>query len=271
MSDGTTEALARLEEILRGIDGLAVAVSGGVDSVTLGAVAARILGERAAIYHAVSPAVPAEATQRVRAIAAARGWQLHVVDAGEFASEDYLRNPVDRCFHCKSHLYAALAGLAGVALASGTNVDDLSDYRPGLQAAKHFAVRHPYVEAGIDKAMVRRIAREEGLGEVAELPASPCLSSRIETGIRIHAPVLSLVDALESELRRDGRWRDVRCRVRKQGLVIELDEAALAVLDAPARVALESRIAAFLAARGHAEPFGVAPYRRGSAFLRETA
>jgi uncharacterized protein len=150
--------LAALDRTLDGIGPVAVAVSGGVDSLTLARAAARRLGAGATMFHAVSPAVPPEATARTRALAERYGWRLEVIDAGEFDDPDYLRNPVNRCFHCKWNLYDSIARHTAATIVSGTNTDDLGDFRPGLEAASRRGVRHPYVESGIDKALVRAIA-----------------------------------------------------------------------------------------------------------------
>ena len=131
---------------------------------------------------------------------------------------------------------------------SGTNLDDLGDYRPGLEAARQHGARHPFVEAKVDKAMVRALAAELGLGDVAELPAAPCLSSRVETGIAIEAPVLKMIEAAEILLRDGLSPRTVRCRVRRAGIVIELDAAALAAITPAAEAALSAQIAALAAA-----------------------
>ena len=139
------------------------------------------------MFHAVSPAVPEEATERVKRLAATQGWRLRIVDAREFADENYLANPVDRCFFCKTNLYGCIARHIDAQILSGANLDDLREYRPGLEAAKRHSVRHPYLEAEIDKRAVRSLARELGLGALSELPAAPCLSSRVETGIAIRA------------------------------------------------------------------------------------
>ncbi len=110
---------------------------------------------------------------------------------------------------------------------SGTNTDDLGDYRPGLRAAAEHGVRHPFVEADISKPMLRQIAPLVGLAALAELPSAPCLSSRIETGLAIEPPALGLVHAVERLLAGRVAPATVRCRVRREGLVVELDEAAL--------------------------------------------
>jgi uncharacterized protein len=260
--------LERLRAILAAMPSVAVAVSGGVDSLTLATAAHAALGERARMHHAVSPAVPPEATARTQALAHARGWSLDVFDAGEFADPAYRANPANRCFFCKTNLYGAVAARTRDPIASGTNLDDLGDYRPGLLAARDHGVRHPFVEAGIDKAEVRRIAAVLGLGEVADLPAAPCLSSRVETGIPIEAATLALIHEAERLVAAELQPRTVRCRVRASGVVIELDADALATLDAPLEERLRARLGTMMAAASVRRPLLFAPYRMGGAFLR---
>jgi uncharacterized protein len=238
--------LAALDGVLRSIGEVAVAVSGGVDSLTLAAAAHRALAGRASMYHAVSPAV---------------------LDAGEFGDRDYMRNPLDRCFYCKTNLYGAIGPHTAAQVVSGTNLDDLGEYRPGLIAAREHGVRHPFVEARIDKRGVRAIARHIGLGELAELPASPCLSSRIETGIAIDPIMLECVHESERLLERELNPKTVRCRVRAGGVVIELDEACLAALPDERRAALTQRVQTLFGRRDFVYPVSFERYRVGSAFL----
>ena len=193
--------LDRLHQSLDASKPAAVAVSGGVDSMTLAYIAHRRLGPGVSMFHAVSPAVPDSATERVKAYGDKEGWILQILDAGEFADERYLANPANRCFFCKSNLYGTLAARTERQLLSGTNLDDLGDWRPGLEAAKAESVRHPFVEAGIDKADVRRLAAHFGLDDLAELPSAPCLSSRMETGLRIDPLLLPMIDRIETLLR----------------------------------------------------------------------
>ena len=263
--------LRELEALLGAVDEIGVALSGGVDSLTLATVAHAALGNRATMYHAQSPAVPFDATARVADMAAARGWRLEVFDAGEFARAEYLANPVDRCFHCKTSLYGAIRGRSDAQLVSGTNLDDLGEYRPGLRAASEHGVRHPYVELGANKEMVRAMARVLGLGSVAELPAAPCLASRIETGIGIDAATLALVHASESLVAAAVAARTVRCRVRATGVVLELDAATLDSIDARRRAELAAEIGGLFADAGLARAVSFAPYRNGSAFLLRRA
>lgn len=260
-----------LGTLLDGIGRVAVAVSGGVDSTTLATLAHRRLGRRAKMMHAVSPAVPPEATERVRALASGEGWHLEILDAGEFDDPRYRANPANRCFYCKTNLYARIAPIAAAAdavILSGTNRDDLSDWRPGLQAAQDHGVRHPYVEVGIDKSGVRILARHLDLGEIAELPASPCLSSRIETGIAIDPDELALVHAVETFIGVRLGAATVRCRLRRSGLVIELDEASLERLTPVERDALTGAVADIARAHGRERAVAFKAYRMGSAFLR---
>lgn len=266
----------RLEAVLQEIGSLAVAVSGGVDSLTLASVARRALGPEAMLaVHACSPAVPDEATRRVRAQAAAEGWALRVIDAGEFADPAYRANPVNRCFFCKINLYGAIQQMTDRQIVSGTNLDDLGEYRPGLEAAREHRVRHPYIEAEIDKAAVRALARELGLGAIAELPAAPCLSSRVETGIPIKPETLRFVHAVENlvgaRLGPGQATRAVRCRVRKTRVVIELDPLSLGALDEADRSSLQQRIAAEAPPGLAGLTVSFAPYRTGSAFIHTPA
>ena len=260
--------LAALRAVLRDIGKVAVAVSGGVDSMTLAVVAGRILGREARMYHAVSPAVPPDATRRVRAHADREGWTLDVMDAGEFGDARYVANPANRCYFCKTNLYGTMAARAIGTLVSGTNVDDLGDYRPGLAAAGEHAVRHPYVEAELRKDDVRALARSLGLGDLAELPAAPCLSSRVETGIAIDAGDLAAIHRVEVRVRNALEPRSVRCRVRREAIVIELDPPALERLDADTGEAMADEVRVAFGPRLAARSIRFEPYRMGSAFLR---
>jgi uncharacterized protein len=261
------DELAELVTWLRDLDSAAVAVSGGVDSMTLAVIAHRTRHAATTMFHAVSPAVPPEATERVRRYARDEGWELEVFDAGEFGDEKYLSNPVNRCFHCKTHLYGAIAERTSATLLSGTNIDDLGDFRPGLAAARSFEVRHPFVEVGIDKAAIRLISSGLGLRDVAELPSAPCLASRVETGIAIAPADLIAINRTEHALRELLRPEVVRCRLRADRISVELDETTLAALSETEKQEVQSVVRASWADHGD-RPVALAPYRRGSAFLR---
>ena len=261
------EALRRLERTLGTEPRIAIAVSGGVDSLTLARVASTLANLEVQVLHAVSPAVPAQATARVRRHALAAGWDLRVVDAGEFDDPRYRRNPVDRCFYCKTSLYARIRGLTDAPIASGTNLDDLGEYRPGLEAAREHGVRHPFVEAVIDKATVRRIAAHLGLHDIAELPAQPCLASRVETGIAIDARDLAFIAAVEDAVAAAIGPGDIRCRLTADGIRLELPPGAPdSASGAGERL---DRLVGELCAEQGRRYAGRRAYRRGAAFLLE--
>jgi uncharacterized protein len=261
-----------LAAVLSAIDGpLAVAVSGGVDSVTLATFAHRAAGSRAEVFHAVSPAVPEEATERVKWLATNQGWRLRIVDAREFVDENYLANPVDRCFFCKTNLYGCIARHSDAQILSGANLDDLEEYRPGLNAAKLHSVRHPYLEAKIDKRAVRSLARDLGLGALSELPAAPCLSSRVETGIAIRPEVLKAIHAVEQSIAKEFPAGTVRCRVRAKGVVIELDPETLAAIAGKREGEVRANADRIFAGVAPTLNLSFQPYRNGSAFLHSRA
>jgi pyridinium-3,5-biscarboxylic acid mononucleotide sulfurtransferase len=245
---------------------LAIAVSGGVDSMTLAAFASRLHAEKlmgpVEIIHAVSPAVPPAATDRVRARAALEGWHLVVTGTGEFEDRRYRENPVNRCYFCKTKLYDRIRGITSATIASGANLDDLGDFRPGLLAASQHGVVHPYIEAGMDKTAVRALARQLGLDEVAELPAQPCLASRIETGIAIDPNDLAFVDLVEARLASLVSPRAaLRCRVTRGGIAIEVSD------DDANKDALVELAGALCRDHGR-RLVGIRPYRRGSMFVQ---
>lgn len=264
---------ARLEAIIGDISDVAIALSGGIDSLVLSAVAFSVSQRRnlkCTMFHAVSPAVPEQATQRVQSCADQFGWNLRVIDAREFADPQYRNNPIDRCFYCKSSLYGTIGGATSSTILSGTNLDDLSEFRPGLKAAEEYGVRHPFVEAEINKQMIRQLAPLYGLGEYSELPAAPCLASRVETGISIEADELRSINAIERFISDRFACKTVRCRLRDGIVVIEIDEQSLpeiaAHIDGPGSLAESLRN--LLASRFKQHPISCTAYRSGSAFVQ---
>jgi uncharacterized protein len=248
-------------------DALAVAVSGGVDSMVLAYVAHHFARVDLTAVHALSPAVPAAATARVKDYADRHGWTLRLIDAGEMADPVYRSNPVDRCFYCKTNLYRRIRAVTGLTIASGTNCDDLGDYRPGLKAARDHDVVHPFVEAGIGKGEIYSLAKELGLSDLAELPAQPCLASRIETGIIVDALTLRFIEETETRLcEAFPHAKNVRCRITRAGVYVECTPLPVG----EDRIYLEHRVLELCTAAGRRFA-GAREYRRGAAFLREVA
>ena len=246
---------------------LAIAVSGGVDSMLLAYVAHRFSAAAMTAVHAASPAVPAVATARVREHAARHGWNLRIIDAGELDDPSYRANPVDRCFYCKTNLYSRIRAVTGLPIASGANLDDLDDYRPGLLAARNHDVVHPFIAAKIGKQAIYAMAAAYDLSDLAALPAQPCLSSRIETGIAVGAEALHFIEETEIAFAAllPGA-QSIRARITAAGVQLE----CVNLPEGTERARLERWAAEHCAAHGRVFA-GLRPYRRGAAFLRNAA
>ena len=233
-----TDELARLEAAIRRHDRLLTAYSGGIDSTVVAAVAHRVLGPgRAIAVIGDSPSLPRRELADAEAVAAAAGFELRRVEPNEQADAGYRANAGDRCYFCKTHLYATLHRAAADwqfdTLANGTNADDPGDHRPGLRAADEAAVVSPLLEARLGKAAVRRVAAELGLPN-RDKPAAACLASRIPYGTPVTPELLARVEAAEAGLADLGY---TGFRVRHHGDVarLELPAAAFTGLADPDR------------------------------------
>lgn len=272
MSREVEKAAAQIASIINRWSDTAVACSGGIDSLVLSAAVhhqASRSGASYTIFHAVSAAVPGGATERVEKCARQFSWNLRLIEAHEIEDGRYRSNPTDRCFYCKSALYATIAGLSSGQIFSGANVDDLSDYRPGLKAASEHGVQHPLLLAGIDKKMIRQLAVFYGLPELKDLPASPCLASRVETGIEIEEDDLRAIDRVEQMITSRYDVRTVRCRLRAHTVNIELDECCSGNFahELESNESLAAEIRRLLSGRFRTYPIVCDSYRRGSATL----
>jgi len=214
----------RLTDILSSLGSVAIAYSGGVDSTFLLRVARSVLGGKAIGVLAFSESLDRNEFEDAKETAASMGVPVTVLETHEYDNPEYRRNDGSRCYHCKSELFGAVkkyALSAGIPyVLDGSNADDVSDYRPGLRARDERNVRSPLLEAGLDKAEIRRFSQALGLS-TWDKPAAPCLSSRIPYGSRITEEKLRQVEAAERGLR-DLGFRICRLRHHDQVARIEV-------------------------------------------------
>jgi pyridinium-3,5-biscarboxylic acid mononucleotide sulfurtransferase len=209
-------ALELLRRHLLGLGRVLLGYSGGVDSAFLAVVGRRALGvDRFLAVIGRSASYPE--VQWRGAIQLARDFDVPFleVETGELADPRYLSNPTDRCYFCKSELWARLGETARErgfdAIIDGTNADDLGEHRPGLRAAEQRSIRSPLAELGWTKHAIRAASRELGL-PTWDAPSSPCLSSRVAYGLGITPERLRQVEAGEAYLRAIGVRGDLRVR-----------------------------------------------------------
>ena len=213
-----------LRRMMRSMEKVLVAYSGGVDSAYLAYIAEQELGRNAVCVIGVSPSLSAVQLSEARHFAEAQKLNYREIDTQELADTEYTANPTNRCYFCKSELFAKLRTVAGEAgignIIDGTNADDLKDIRPGLTAAKEKGVQSPLAAIGIAKSEIRELSRHHSL-ETWEKVSSPCLSSRIAYGVTVTRERLSQVEQAESVLRRLG-FREFRVRVHGELARIEI-------------------------------------------------
>ncbi len=234
------EKYAHLRQILEGLESVAVAFSGGVDSTLVLKVALDVLDPSHAVaVTGRSDSLASAELEQARDVAASLGAEHVILDTDEFDNPNYLSNPTNRCYFCKTTLYTHLERFIAErglkAIVNGINVDDLGDFRPGIEAAREHGVRSPAVEAGLIKSDVRELSRRLNL-PTFDKPASPCLSSRVQYGEHITPEKLRQIEAAEAFLHEMGIRQ---CRVRHHDNVarIEVPRESFALLTEPDQAA----------------------------------
>ncbi len=218
------EKYFQVEQLLLEFRRVVVAYSGGVDSTFILKAAVNTLGRSNVLaVTGRSPSVASAELEDAKRYARMIGADHEIIDTEEFDNPDYVANPTNRCYYCKTTLYEHLSRIAGVkgfrVVVNGTNADDLTDFRPGLRAAEEYRVRSPAAEAGMGKKEIREWHMRWGL-PIHDKPAAPCLSSRVQYGETITSEKLRRIEAAESFLRELG-FRE--CRVRLHDSIARLE------------------------------------------------
>jgi uncharacterized protein len=219
----------KLRDLIAAHESALVCFSGGVDSTLLLRVAHDVLGDRCTALIALSPTMAQSEQRAALDLARGMGVRCEIVDSHELSRPEFQTNPKDRCYYCKSELLTIAAPVAErlgcKSILLGTNVDDLGDYRPGLQAAKDHGAAHPLLDAGLNKQEIRELSKELGLS-TWDKPQLACLSSRFPYGTTITTERLHQVDAFEEGLRALG-FRQLRVRFHNEVARVEVEPDAM--------------------------------------------
>jgi uncharacterized protein len=220
---GTQEKFIRLQDILKGMQSVLVAFSGGVDSTFLLKVARRVLGENVLAVIARSETYPEREYKEALQMAGDMGARLRVIHTAELENPDFVNNPPERCYFCKRDLFSALKVIAAEEnisfVCDGANFEDRLDFRPGAKAAQELGIRSPLMEAGLEKREIRLLSRTLNL-PTWNKPAMACLSSRFPYHMPIEKKSLRQIEAAEEFIRSMGISR---LRVRHHGQIARIE------------------------------------------------
>lgn len=240
------EKQARLFSLLRSLDSLLVAFSGGADSAYLAWAAHQTLAERALAITALSASFSRHDREQAESFVRTTGVRHEFIETREFENPIYVANNADRCYHCKDELFDRMESLAVErnfrAIAYGINSDDARDFRPGHRAAHEHRILAPLLDAALTKQEIRDLSRRAGL-PTWDRPASACLSSRVPYGIAVTPDLLAKIERAEEVLRELG-FHQFRVRVHGELARIELapDELARGLAgELPQQIAVRLR------------------------------
>jgi len=226
MNKELAQKYGELKKAINKLDNAIVAFSGGVDSALVLKAAYDALGNNVVAVTADSPSLPRRELEEAKNIAEKTGAKHLVIGTKETENQNYIKNPSNRCYYCKSELYSKLRAVAeelGIKnILNGTNFDDLSDYRPGLKAAEEFNIISPLKDARLTKKEVRELAKYLGL-EIWDKPSSPCLSSRIPYGSEVTLKKLAMIEESENFIK-DLGIKELRVRNFGDAARIEVKE-----------------------------------------------
>ncbi|BDQ31580.1 TIGR00268 family protein [Nitrosopumilus zosterae] len=211
-----------------------VALSGGVDSALVAYAAFQKLGDSAIAVTADYKTLSEEELTTARDVCSEIGIRQLFLDYNELENEYFTKNDSDRCFHCRMELGDHLIELAKEhdvqIIVDGTNVDDLGDYRPGIEALKQYGIRSPLVETGFSKLKIRDAAKSVGLS-VFDKPSNSCLASRIPWGQRVTAEKLTRIEFGETIVKQLTKLKHVRVRDLNGSAKIEVDKDMISIFD----------------------------------------
>lgn len=218
----------KLKRVIGKCESVLVAFSGGVDSSLVASVAEEVLNEKAVAVTARSHTYPSWDAKDAKKVGKEIGIRHIFIETEEFDNENFVSNPPDRCYYCKTELLENIDKIRREInfkrILDGTNKDDLKDYRPGLRAIEEFGevVKSPLSEVELTKAETRKLAKKRGLS-VSEKPSSPCLASRIPYGTTIRKEKVKRIEEAEKYLH-SLSFKTVRVRDHKGIARIEVDE-----------------------------------------------